>query len=312
VTSPQATAPAPQAESAAFTLDALDGYRLGATRFEPPGAARASLVIAGATGVPQAFYRRFALHAAGRGYRTLTFDYRGIGRSAPASLKGFHVEYLDWARLDLAAAVAAMGAEPGPLFMVGHSFGGHAFGLLPNHARVARFYTFATGAGWHGWMPPLERLRVLALWRLLGPALTWWKGYLAWGRLGMGEDLPLNVYRQWRHWCRFPRYFFDDPDMADLRERFARVTTPIVAANALDDLWAPPRSRDAFMEAYRGAQVTRVDLDPRRPGQPPSPIGHMGYFRPAARHLWDEVLAWFEQHPAGGAISEAPAEESAS
>jgi hypothetical protein len=76
-----------------------------------------------------------------------------------------------------------------PLFMVGHSYGGHAFGLLPNHQRVARFVTFATGAGWHGWMPFAERLRVLAMWRVLGPLLTSWKGYLPWSLLGMGEDL---------------------------------------------------------------------------------------------------------------------------
>jgi predicted alpha/beta hydrolase len=62
--------------------------------------------------------------------------------------------YLDWAHQDLTAAVDQMASDDVPLFMVGHSFGGHAFGLLPNHDRVARFYTFATGAGWHGWMPP--------------------------------------------------------------------------------------------------------------------------------------------------------------
>ena len=55
-------------------------------------------------------------------------------------------------------------------------------------------------------MPPLERLRVLAMWRLVGPLLTRWKGYLPWSLLGMGEDLPLDVYRQWREWCSHPRY----------------------------------------------------------------------------------------------------------
>jgi predicted alpha/beta hydrolase len=111
----------------------------------------------------------------------------------------------------------------------------------------------------------------------------------------MGEDLPLNVYRQWKHWCRYPRYFFDDPAMALLGERFARVRTPIVAANALDDAWAPPRSRDAFMAAYRNAGWQGVDIDPQRAGL--GPVGHMGYFRPAARPLWDGVLDWFRQHP---------------
>jgi predicted alpha/beta hydrolase len=276
-----------------LSLVAADGYRLGATRYHPQGPAQASLVVAGATAVPQGFYRRFAEHAAGRGHEVLTLDYRGIGRSAPATLRGFRMDYLDWARLDLAAAIDAAQRPDRPLYMVGHSFGGHAFGLLPNHAKVAGFWTFATGAGWHGWMPRSERLRVLALWHLIGPVATHMAGYLPWSRLGMGEDLPIDVYRQWKHWCQFPRYFFDDPQMSDLAPRFAAVRTPIVAVNALDDRWAPPRSRDAFMAGYRDAPWRAVDLDPKTYG----PIGHMGYFRPPAVALWQQALDWFEQGP---------------
>ncbi|RVT50925.1 alpha/beta hydrolase family protein [Rubrivivax albus] len=273
-------------------LVAADGYRLRALHYPAAGTPAGHLVIAGATGVPQGFYRRFAQHAAGQGFHVTTLDYRGIGLSRPASLRGFRMDYLDWARLDLAAAVDAVPEDGLPLVMVGHSYGGHAFGLLPNHHRVARFVTLATGAGWHGWMPPLERLRVLFMWRVLGPLLTRWKGYLPWSLLGMGEDLPLGVYRQWRYWCRFPRYFFDDPAMRaeGLAERFAAVRTPIVALNALDDRWAPPASRDAFLAAYRNAPVRALDLHPASLGR--RSIGHMGYFRPAARPLWDEWLGW--------------------
>jgi predicted alpha/beta hydrolase len=279
-------------------LRAGDGYALTALRYPAHGAPRGHVVVAGATGVPQRFYRRFAEHAATQGFNVLTLDYRGIGLSRPERLRGFEMDYLDWARLDLAAAVDAVPEDGLPLFMVGHSYGGHALGLLPNHARVARLVTFATGAGWHGWMPRAERLRVLAMWRVLGPLLTRWKGYLPWSLLGMGEDLPLPVYRQWRRWCSFPRYFFDDPAMRSerLAERFAAVRTPIVALNAIDDHWAPPASRDAFMAAYRNAECRRVDLHPRSLGL--KSIGHMGYFRPSAQPLWDELLGWLHQDSA--------------
>lgn len=275
----------------ALTLAAADGYPIAVTRFAAVGEARGTIIIAGATGVPQGFYRRFAEHAASRGYTALTFDYRGIGRSKPASLRGFEASFLQWACFDLAAVVDEYSDAERPLFMVGHSFGGHAFGLLPNHQRIARFYTFATGAGWAGWMPRLEGLRVRLLWKFVTPVLAKWKGYLPWSLLRAGEDLPLGVYRQWRRWCSYPRYFFDDPRMAHLADNFAAVRTPIIAANALDDAWAPPASRDAFMAAYRNAPQTRLDLDPRHLDG----IGHMGYFRQKAQPLWDEVLAWFAQ-----------------
>lgn len=290
-----ATAPPVGRAPERVELRAADGTRLVGCRFRAVGAPRASLRMAGATGVPQGFYRRFAEHAATRGHEVMTLDYRGVGQSAPPTLRGYRMDYLDWARQDLAGAVDAHVHPQRPLLMVGHSFGGQAFGLLPKYDRVAAFYTFATGAGWHGSMPGAERLRVLLLWHVLGPLLTRATGYLAWRRLGLGEDLPLDLYRQWRHWCRFPRYFFDDPAMAGVAEAFARVRTPIVAANALDDRWAPPRSRDAFMAAYRGADWTPVDVDP---AAGLGPIGHMGYFRPAARALWDAALDWLE-HPSG-------------
>lgn len=284
-----------------LTLTAIDGTELQARRYDA-SAPRGRIVMAGATGVPQLYYRAFAEYAATRGFTTLTLDYRGIGLSRPRSLRGFRMRYLDWAHQDLAAAVDAMPDDGLPLFMVGHSFGGHAFGLLPNVERIARFYTFATGAGWHGWMPRAERLRVRLMWRVIGPLLTRWHGFLAWSHLGMGEDLPVDVYRDWKHWCRYPRYFFDDPAMAEqITRRFDRVRTPIIAANAVDDLWAPPASRDAFMAGYRNAQLTQIDLDPRKLGF--GPIGHMGYFRRNAQPLWDEVLAWFAAPATDGRVA---------
>lgn len=285
-------------------LVARDGYPLSALRYSAPGAVRGHVVVAGANAVAQRFYRPFAEFTAARGYPTLTLDYRGIGLSRPESLRGFRMAYRDWAELDLAAAVAAMAVDTVPLYVVGHSFGGHAFGLLPEHDRVAGLYTFATGAGWYGWMPIRERMRLLFFWRVLGPLITRLHGYLAWHRLGMGEDLPLGVYRDWKRWCSFPRYYLDDPVVGgEFAARLDAVRTPITAANALDDLWALPASRDAFIAGYRHAPVRRVDIDAGARGL--GPIGHMGYFRRAARPLWDDVVDWFGRI-GRGAVGSAP------
>jgi predicted alpha/beta hydrolase len=275
------------------TLLAADGYRLATTHYAPVGPVLGNLIVAGAIGVSQRFYRRFAEFAAARGFSTLTFDYRGIGCSAPPTLRGFYVDFFDWGKLDLAAAVEAMGGSRTPLYIVAHSFGGHALGMLPNHHKVRRACAFGTGSGWHGWMPPLERLRVLALWHLVGPVLTTWKGYLPWSLLGMGEDLPLDIYRQWKRWCRNPNYFFGDPGTGPATRGFAEVRMPIMAVSSTDDRWSPPRSRDAFMAGYSNARLQRCDIDPAQLGL--APIGHLGYFRDAGRPLWSAALSWL--HP---------------
>jgi predicted alpha/beta hydrolase len=275
-------------------LSALDGYPLQALHYPAAAPQQGRLIVAGATGVAQRFYARFAQFAAAQGIAVWTLDYRGVGLSRPADLRALRMRYTDWATQDLSAMLDHVDQQgDGPLWMVGHSYGGHAFAQIAGHARVQRFATFATGAGWHGWMPPLERLRVLFLWRVLGPLIVRRKGYLAWNKLGMGEDLPADVFHQWRHWCQWPRYFFDDPAMPHLKDLFAAVRTPIRAINASDDLWALPASRDAFMAAYSGAPVENVTVEPRSLGL--KAIGHMGYFRPEANALWQDTLDWLRQ-----------------
>ncbi len=289
--------PDPLPPAQVLSLRAADGYRLAATHhpvaLDTDGARLADgadwLLVGSATAVPRGFYRRFAQAAQARGLHVLTLDYRGIGDSAPRSLRGFVPDYADWGRQDLAAALDYAAAR-GRTWLVGHSYGGHAIGMLPRPELLQGAYVYAGGAGWHGYMPSWERRKVWLLWNLVGPLTTPLLGYQPLKALGIGEDIPVSVYRQWKRWCSYPRYFFDDPLAAELVRGFARVRLPIVAANALDDWWALPASRDAFFAGYVNAAVQRLDLDPQRMGL--AGIGHMGYFRPAAGSvLWPQLFA---------------------
>jgi predicted alpha/beta hydrolase len=273
-------------------LQAADGYDLAATVY--PARSEQWIVFGSATAVPRGFYRRFAEFAQGLGVNVITLDYRGIGGSAPKSLRGFMPDYADWARQDLAAAVQ-YASQRGPAYLVGHSFVGHAIGLLPEPHLLKAAYVCAAGAGWHGWMPKAAQRQVWLMWHVLGPLGTRLLGYMPGQRLGLGEDLPLSVYRQWKHWCQFPHYFFDDPASVDLVRGFADVSLPIAAANALDDDWALPASRDAFFKGYPQAQITRIDLAPTTLGV--DTVGHMGYFRAqVGTRLWPQIISWLGQH----------------
>jgi predicted alpha/beta hydrolase len=272
-----------------------DQYPIHTTRFEPSTPSRAEILVGGATAVPQFFYQRFAKHANAAGFAVTTLDYRGIGKSAPKSLKGFKMNYLDWARQDLVATLDHVHhehADGKPIYMLGHSYGGHAFGLMKNHHLIERFYTFASGAGWSGYMPFAERLKVELLWKVFGPIVIPFTGYMPGAFIG-GEDLPIDVYRQWRKWCGYPNYFFDDPSVQGDLKNFANVTTPIVAANSDDDLWAPPASRDAFFKGYTNAPKTLHTIEGKKFGA--NGIGHMGYFRKGSESLWDDALTWYEK-----------------
>jgi predicted alpha/beta hydrolase len=89
-------------------------------------------------------------------------------------------------------------------------------------------------------------------------------------------------------------HFFDDPAMPEIHDLFARVVSPIAAANSTDDQWVPPRSRDAFFRGYVNAPITAIDIEPAARSLPP--LGHIGYFRASAEPLWHEALDWFDEH----------------
>jgi len=266
-------------------LSATDGYTLSATHF-PASEGAVRLVVAGATGVPQGFYRRMAAFLSDQGHPVVTFDYRGIGRSRNGKLRGFQATFTDWAQLDL-EAVLNWSLERGPTVVVGHSFGGQAFGFLRRSNETRGLYAFGLGTGWHGHMPLWEQFRALALWNVLGPVTTRTLGYLPARYFGLGEDLPLGVYQQWKRWCQYPRYFLDDAEFA-FKERFMAVHVPIVAVSAVDDALAPPVSRDVLLTGYQNAPITRIDVALNA-----GPLGHMGYFRSGpGERLWEALLKW--------------------
>ena len=152
-------------------------------------------------------------------------------------------------------------------------------------------YCFGTGAGWHGYMPFREKMKVHVMWNIIFPPMVALKGYLPWSLLKMGTDLPVDVYTQWRKWCKNPTYFFADPEQQHLLEQYAQVKTPIYAVSALDDDWALPNSRHAFMQHYRHANMHYLNIEANDYGL--KEIGHMGYFRQGAEAIWEDMLNTF-------------------
>ena len=266
---------------------ARDGYPLAASRIG--GDADTVILVCSATAVPRQFYRHFCRHLAASGFAAVSFDYRGIGESRPPEgLRGFEALMRDWAFEDMAALVDWVHADYAPrrLIVVGHSFGGQALGLLPNAGRVDALVGVSSQSGYWAIQGGVERLRTGLGVYLLMPLLSRLFGYFPWSRLAAGEDLPKGVALEWASWSRNPRYLLGDDSLP--LERYAEFRAPVLAYSIDDDNWGSARAVDAMMSAY--PNVERRHLVPADRGLPP--FGHMGFFRPQAEPVWNEVIDW--------------------
>lgn len=278
----------------AVEIETSDGLRLGATLFRPGGAPRRAVAIQAATGVKQTYYAKFAGYLAERGFCVLTYDYRGIGRSKPASLKGYGATMRDWATRDIPAAFEYLErALPGArLLAVGHSFGGQIYGLLPQRERICAALVVGSQSGyWRHWRG-VQRAGMWAFTHLFIPTVTRLSGYAATSRIGMGEDLPAGVALEWARWCRDPDYVVG---ALAAHADYARFRAPLRAVVATDDFYAPLPAVEALLKLYPAApgEIRRV-----APGEVGATrIGHFGYFREQFRDsLWREAADWLEEH----------------
>lgn len=291
-------------------VEALDGCPLAGTLFTAERTSHAAIVINSGTGVPRQFYARFARHAAAAGFTTLTYDYRGIGGSAPEDLRTSDARYRDWGQRDIPGALDWISNRfPDlPLFVIGHSTGGQQLGLAPNVDKVsaAIFITVSTGY-WRG-MPIPHRYVVLALMHGYVPLITRLLGYAPTKKIGWGENIPTGVVREWVAWSLEHDYmaaFFDEgdphgggwrspPDGAPFGATyFDEARFPIRAYNFTDDPISTRANVPPMLELYRRAEVETLWFTPDDLST--AEAGHFGFFRRSiGGALWDEALNWLK------------------
>ncbi|MCJ8151827.1 MULTISPECIES: alpha/beta hydrolase family protein [Shinella] len=273
---------------------APDGLQLAGHLWQSRRAtALGTVIVNPATGVLARYYHRYARFLAEHGFDVLTYDYRGIGLSRPASLRGCRYRWRDWGELDFEGAIRLVHEKQrkGRLLVVGHSFGGFLPGLAPSAYRIERLLTIGAQYAWWGDYAPHRRFRLFLKWHVAMPVLTMAFRYFPGGRLGWLEDLPAGVAFEWS----FRRSCFERshplPDRQIVLDRIAAVTAPILAVVISDDDLGTPAAICRTLGYYSGAERVAVELRPsdyRR-----SAIGHFGLFHDShASGFWLDTLLW--------------------
>jgi predicted alpha/beta hydrolase len=273
---------------APLTLTADDGRELAATWFEPTDPAVGAVLLAPAMATPAAYYAAFATWLASHGYRTLTFDLRGM--ESISAMKAERADVLRWFgdmadALDHVLEEAAMDGQSLPLTWVGHSLGGQALPFV-RHDRLDRIVNVASGTGYWRLNPPAIKWRAPLLWRGIAPVASRVAGYYPGRRLGILDNIPAGVMRQWGRWCMHEDYLGVDVPLA--RERFDEVTTPITVLSFTDDELMSEASIADLHDRYRNADQIRQRYSPAQ--LEVDRMGHHGFFRARHQDLWDELV----------------------
>lgn len=274
------------------TIAMPDGTALVYRTYRSSGAPRAAVIIPSAMGVAQKFYAQFAQWLASQGYHVTTFDYRGIGCSAPPSLRGYPVNIFDWARQDCAAIIDLVKSQfpELPLHWIGHSLGGQLLGLIPNRDRIDRVITVATGTGY--WLQNTWRTKSVVwwLWFVIVPLALRVAGYFPGKRLRKVGDLPFGVMQQWRRWC-LNREYVVGAEGDQVRAAYASVRMPMLSLSFTDDEMMSAKGIKSLHGLYVNAPVEYRRIAPREIGA--RHIGHFGFFRPQFEQtLWPLVPQW--------------------
>lgn len=267
------------------------GTTLVMRTFRSSESPKAAVIIPSAMGVAQQFYTQFAQWLASQGYHVTTFDYRGIGLSAPPSLRGFPVNIFDWAE-DCAAVIEAVKSQlpDVPLHWIGHSLGGQLLGLIPNRESIDRVITVATGSGY--WLENAWRTKSMVwwLWFFVVPIALRVAGYFPGKRLRKVGNLPRGVMAQWRRWC-LSREYVVGAEGEQVREAYASVRMPMLSLSFTDDELMSARGIRSLHGLYTNAPVEYRRISPPDVGA--KRIGHFGFFRPQfERTLWPLVPQW--------------------
>ncbi len=287
-----------------FTLQAADGIPLKGFFWRHSGNDRPKrpvVIINPATSVCCRYYFRFAGFLFDHGFDVIAYDYRGIGESRPATLRGFNASWFDWGRLDFDAVLRyAARSFPGQsIFVAAHSAGGFLLGLAESNHLIRRVFT--VGAQYAYWRDYAAgaKLRMVAKWHVIMPLLTALFGYFPGKRLGWLEDTPKGVVRDWA----FNRARFEEtrrgrasaryPDEHALVQHFAAVTAPTLAVSVTDDEFGTVPAVERLLAYFSQSPRTHLRISPQSIAEPA--IGHFGFFNSRfEQKLWPVALEWLQ------------------
>lgn len=247
------------------------------------------ILICPATGITKQFYNSFATWLSTQGYDVLVFDFRGIGDSLYGPLSKSKASIVQWGQLDIPAAINVLlqktSAEK--VVLIGHSAGGQLLGIVPNYNKVAKVVAVSGSTGHVKGLKGRTKLLAPLMFKGIFPIARHTLGYGPTNAIGMGENLPKDVAREWAQFCSKPGYVINAIGKTVQEDFHPLIQTPITALWSSDDEIATYANVKDLLRLYPNAPTEMIELKPAQYGH--KGIGHMMMFKSSHQNLWPVI-----------------------
>ena len=274
-----------------YTIRTNDGTKIWISYYEPEKANETIIVIAPGVGMTQEYYHLVARFFALQGFMVITFDYRGMGRSAPEKLNGFEANMHQWAVQDINAVLLHIkqNYQGREIIYIGHCMGGEIIGLAPASQYVNKMVLVSSALTCEK-LYPWHRRILLKTSKIKSRIISWLLGYAPANKKRKRQRLPKGVYMQLANWCDNPNGLFDAfPD-----NNYRKINIPLLAYTFTDDWYCPPKAVKELLGHFANASITWYHLKPKDIGL--KQVGHIEFFNASMRStLWDSLLQWINK-----------------
>ena len=273
-----------------MTITCKDGYTLNAKFYPSQGdTTHLPILLCPATGITMNFYHSFCEWLATQNFHVMVFDFRGIGQSLYTELKKSEASIQDWGILDIPAAINSLlsKTQQQQINLIGHSAGGQLLGITPNFQKVARLIAIAGSTGHVKGLKGRTKKMAPVMFNVVFPVSIALKGYGATQMLGMGENLPKNVAKQWAQFCSKPGYVINAIGKTIFDDYHQQIQCPITVIYASDDEIATEANVNDLLRLYPNAKTDKIELQPAQYDQ--KAIGHMLMFKKSHHQIWSVI-----------------------
>ena len=280
-------------ESKSLTISCIDGYALSAQFYESSTANKKTfpILICPATGIVKGFYHHFAVWLQQQGYDVMVFDFRGIGASLHGPLRKSTASIVQWGQRDIPAAIDALleQTHAEKVIIVGHSAGGQLLGIVPNYEKVHKVIAVSGSTGHVKGIAGRTCILAPIMFNIIFPIGRYTVGYGPTNKIGMGENLPKDVAKEWAQFCSKPGYVLNavGKQLDPAQDYHSKIQCPITAIWATDDEIATEANVKDLIRLYPNAPTKMIALDPKQHGY--KSIGHMLMFKRSHQNLWTVI-----------------------